>query len=80
MEQCQVADMRHQMSRANSDLRITLDHQKATSAASLIRRWRQGTLIPTFHAWRNQTREQRAHRRAILERTMDRLTNAEVWR
>src|SRR3546814_10004864 len=43
-------------------------------------RWRMGSLVPVFSAWRQVVSDQRQRKADLLARTLARLSNAEVYR
>jgi hypothetical protein len=63
-----------------ADMRGALHAQKRRAGETIIRRWRQGTLIPAFREWRHVAHQNRQHRRLVLERTCNRLANSTIWR
>ena len=72
--------MRAHLEQENSRLRGMMALQKQQSADVIIRRWRMGTLAPIFKQWRQWATEQRAHKKAVLEKTIVRLDSVNLWR
>jgi hypothetical protein len=56
-----------------------IEMTKARGAAAIVRRWRQGTMVPAFHAWRSTARHLRERKHRLLSNTLQRLENGQLW-
>ncbi len=63
-----------------AQLRLHLTQEKHKRKAVVIHKWRLQALLPTFHAWKEYTRERKHHKTELLKRTLRRWLRAELWR
>jgi hypothetical protein len=74
------ARQREELSASNEQLRVALSQQKLRSMHKIVHAWTANTVASVFSAWRRWAREQRARRREVLERTLQRLAYSLQWR
>ena len=79
VEQIKVAEVKQTMARENERLHAALADQKKRTTSALIARWRSQAMITTFKGWADHTREARADRKRVLDRTFRRITHSTLY-
>lgn len=54
--------------------------QKQKRVKFIINTWRMKTIVPTFQAWRKETKDKKARKKELLGKVIVRLGNSQLWR
>lgn len=60
-------------------LKLQLQYQKSQRLKLLVGKWMHNTVAPVFITWKNYARDRRSSKRALLDRTLKRMSKRELY-